>query len=131
MEHKVKIINSQETLIPTDIYIDDVKVGGVREIEYFKVGLNQSPTFHFEVVGMADLIEIQKANVEFQFTSKTLQEASKILQDELKKHGDLYNAFLASIESSLLEHCSMCVGKNSTANREVAEKILKRIIGEE
>lgn len=131
MEHKVKIVNSQETLIPTDIYIDDVKVGGVRDIEYFKVGLDQVPTFHFEVVGMADLIEIQRADVEFQFTPKTLQEASRVLQDELKKHGELYNGFLASIESALSEYCSRCVGKASKANREVAEKILKRIIGEE
>lgn len=60
-----------------------------------------------------------------------IQQAASILRDELLKHGDLYNAFLASIESSLSEYCSRCIGKDSNANHEVAEKILKRIIGEE
>lgn len=61
----------------------------------------------------------------------SLQEAASVLKEELLKHGDLYNGFLASIESALSEYCSRCVGKDSKANREVAEKILKRIIGEE
>lgn len=55
-----------------------------------------------------------------------VQQAANVLTDELRKHGDLYKAFLASIESSLSEH-----HENSRSHHEVAEKILKRIIGEE
>lgn len=57
--------------------------------------------------------------------SDPVQWACKILREELVKHGDLYNAFACSIESSLKEQYPF------QPERETAEKILKRIIGEE
>lgn len=64
--------------------------------------------------------------------SDKIKQSIILVRKELLKHGELYESFLASIESSLAEHCSMCVGHDSPhVNREVAEKILKRMIGEE
>lgn len=57
--------------------------------------------------------------------SDTVQWACKILLEEFLKHSDLYNAFVCSIESSLKEQYPF------QPERETAEKILKRIIGEE
>lgn len=54
-----------------------------------------------------------------------IQWACKILREELVKHGDLYNAFACSIESSLKEQYPF------QPESETADKILKRIIGEE
>lgn len=54
-----------------------------------------------------------------------VQWACKILREELLKHSDLYNAFVCSIESSLKEQYPF------QPESETAEKILKRIIGEE
>lgn len=54
-----------------------------------------------------------------------IQWACKILREELVKHGDLYNAFACSIESSLKEQYPF------RTESETADKILKRIIGEE
>lgn len=52
-----------------------------------------------------------------------------ILQEELLKHGDLYNGFLSSIESSLKEQ--KVTGLPFQPERDIADKILRRIIGEE
>ncbi len=47
------------------------------------------------------------------------------VREELLQHGDFYNGFLASIMSVLNENW------NGETNEQIAEKILKRITGEE
>lgn len=54
-----------------------------------------------------------------------VQNACKILRDELLKHGDLYKAFSASIYSALEDM------PDGTWIDEMPEIILKRIIGED
>ena len=54
-----------------------------------------------------------------------VQNACKILRDELLKHGDLYKAFSASIYSALKDM------PEGTWIDEIPEIILKRIIGED
>ena len=54
-----------------------------------------------------------------------VQNACKILRDELLKHGDLYKAFSASIYSALKDM------PDGTWIDEMPEIILKRIIGED
>lgn len=54
-----------------------------------------------------------------------VKEACKILREELLKHGDLYDGFLASIYSALNEI------PEGTYIDEMPEIILNRIIGEE
>lgn len=55
----------------------------------------------------------------------TVQQAVTVVGNELLKHGDLYDGFLASISSTLKE---IPVG---TGLYDVAEKILDGLIGEE
>ena len=52
-----------------------------------------------------------------------------ILREELLKHGDLYNGFISSIESSLKEQ--KVTGIPFQPENDIAENVLKRIIGEE
>lgn len=64
------------------------------------------------------------ANVEF--GSETVKRVATILRAELLKHGDLYDAFMASINSAIDDMTrNKCDSKT-----EPAEYILKRIIGE-
>lgn len=52
-----------------------------------------------------------------------------ILQEELLKRGDLYDGFVASIESSLREQKATALPFQP--ERDIADKILQRIIGED
>ena len=54
-----------------------------------------------------------------------VQNACKILRDELLKHGDLYKAFSASIYSALKD-----ISEDANID-EMPEIILSRIIGED
>ena len=65
------------------------------------------------------------ADIHFDYSPCTVKEACKILREELLKHGDLYDGFAASILSALKE-----TGFAEDI-RDVAERTLKRIIGEE
>lgn len=78
----------------------------------------------FEITGLHE-IEIP-ADVRFSFIPQTIEDAAIVLRNELLKHGDLYDGFHASIKSALND---LGYVKNSK-NTEMAEKILKRIIGE-
>lgn len=85
----------------------------------FHVEVNKIQTF----VSTSDIDML--GDVRFSFTSKIVEEAVKVLRNELLKHEDFYNGFLASIISAI---------KDSESNiyaSEMAENILKRIIGEE
>lgn len=63
------------------------------------------------------------------FTPELVTQAAYILRNELLKHNDLYDGFLASIESSVREQ-KLC-GLPFQPEHEIAEKILKRIVGED
>lgn len=55
----------------------------------------------------------------------TIQNACEVVREELLEHGDLYNGFKASVVSALYElPCSEDIP-------DLADRILKRIIGEE
>ena len=69
------------------------------------------------------------ADIHFDYSPQTEKEACKILRDELSKNVDLYMAFLASIESSTREQKVTALPFQS--ERDIADKILQRIIGED
>lgn len=123
--HKVKIINENEKLTPTHIYIDDTEVHRVKSLEYFKVAVDEVPVFRFEVAGMPEVMEIGQADIQFQFTPHTIREAMSVLRHNLLADKELYNAFLASIESALKEVPA------EMGLYDVAKSIADRIIGEE
>lgn len=54
-----------------------------------------------------------------------LQTACRIIRDELLEHEDFYRAFVASVQSAIREAPRECW------SNELAERIVKRISGEE
>ena len=68
----------------------------------------------------------------FPETDGAIQQAISVVRDELLKRGDLYDGFLASIESALSEYQNeqevMDDGYNS---KMLSEYVLKQLIGEE
>lgn len=61
--------------------------------------------------------------------SDKTKEACEILRNELLKRGDLYNQFVSIIESSLKEQGVSALPFQP--ERDVAEKTLNRIVGED
>lgn len=78
------------------------------------------PTDRIEVCGLGDTI--------IGFTFEMVQNCLLVLRTELLKHEDLYKGFLASINSVLDENL---FDEHGFSQKELAEKILNRIIGEE
>lgn len=58
-------------------------------------------------------------------SNSDLQSACRIIRDELLKHGDFYKTFVSSVQSAIREVPDKCW------SNELAEKIVKRISGEE
>ncbi len=87
------------------------------------------PEVNIKMRGTIPLYTAEQAKVKFDFSPTSIQDALFILVIELQKHSDVYNGFLASIESSVREQ-KLC-GLPFQPEHEIAEKILKRIIGEE
>lgn len=65
------------------------------------------------------------ADIHFDYSPYTVKEACKILRDELLKHGDLYNGFVASIYSALKDI------PGETRIEDMPQLIMDRIIGED
>lgn len=108
------------------VYKDGQEITRVRHIDA-NFDVDEIPTVNVEIVGGLDFEGM--ADIHFDYSPQTVKEACKILQEELLNHGDLYNGFLSSIESSLKEQ--KVTGLPFQPESEIAEKILKRIIGEE
>ena len=87
------------------------------------------PEVNIKMRGTIPMYAAKQAKVKFDFSPTSIQDALFILMLELEKHSDVYDGFLASIESSVREQ-KLC-GLPFQPEHEIAEKILKRIIGEE
>lgn len=85
------------------------------------------PQVTIELNTLAPVFE-GKAEVQFEFTPKSVMDSIRILRNELQKHEIIYYGFLASIESSLREKKGVITFDNE---KELAENILNGIIGEE
>ena len=108
------------------VYKDGQKITRVRHIDA-NFDVDEIPTVNVEIVGGLDFEGM--ADIHFDYSPYTVKEACKILREELLKHGDLYNGFLSSIETSLKEQ--KVTGIPFQPERDIAENILKRIIGED
>ena len=115
------------------VYKDGQKITRVRHIDA-NFDVDEIPTVNVEIVGGLDFEGM--ADIHFDYSPQTVKEACKILREELFKHGDLYMAFLASILSVLKENFRY-IGDGETeivaeyGENQLAEEILKRIIGED
>lgn len=124
---RVKVVNPNNSWMGTHYYINDKEIEKVKSVD-FHVGVDEVPTFVFETLGIPN-IEMG-GNIRFDFTPKTIIESIAVLRNELLKHSDFYEAFIASIESSLREQDVQGLPFGDT-QQEIAEKILNRIIGED
>lgn len=118
----VRIHTNPETEL-TEIFLGDNKLNQVVSASYYQ-DASTAPCFEFETAGFPD-IATDNADMQFRFTPQTIQEATKVLRHSLITDVNLYNAFLASIESVLKEI------PTGTGLYDVAKAIADRIIGEE
>lgn len=70
----------------------------------------------------------EKYDIHLNIPPTNVNDAVLILREELMKHGDLYNAFLASMISVIDEEEKW---KLHEFTEEITKKMLKRVIGEE
>lgn len=122
----VKIEQNEEKRPYFRVYKDGIEITRVRHVDA-NFDVEEVPTVNVEIAGGLDFEGM--ADIHFDYSPCTIKEACKILRDELFKHGDLYIAFLASIESSLREQ--KVTALPFQPERDIADKILQRIIGED
>lgn len=132
---RVKVVNLNDDRIGTECYINEKKIECVKAVD-FRVAVDEVPIFTIETMGAPDID--MSGDICFSFTPKTIREAVMVLRNELLKHGDFYNGFLASMRSAIDDkfwdsrnyNGYMCdIGDEDFD--EAAELMLKRIIGEE
>ena len=126
MLENVKIEKITEKRPYFRVYKDGQKITRVRHIDA-NFDVDEIPTVNVEIVGGFDFEGM--ADIHFHYSPYTVKESCKILRDELLKHGDLYRAFSASIESSLREQKITALPFQPESD--IADKILQRIIGED
>lgn len=122
----VKIEQDKENKHIHRVFVDGKKLKRVNHID-FNIDVGEVPQMNVGIVGGCDFEGM--ADIHFDYSPYTVKEVCKILREELLKHGDLYNGFLSSIESSLKEQ--KVTGLPFQPESDIADKILKRIIGEE
>lgn len=132
---RVKVVNPGDNWLGTEYYINSQKIQSVKSVD-FRVAVDEVPTFIFETMGLPDID--MPGNVKFSFTPQTVAEAVQVLRNELLKHGDLYDGFLASMRSAINNEfwdSRGTVGGMYDVGQEdlevAAELMLKRLIGEE
>ena len=118
----VKIEQDKENQTVHRVFKDGKKIERVRAIN-FDISAGEIPIVLVEIAGGCNFEGM--ADIYFDYSPYTVKEACKILRDELLKNVELYNGFISSIQTAIEE------APNYIKNRELAERILKRIIGEE
>lgn len=124
----VKIEQDKENKHIHRVFIDGKQIEKITHLD-FQVNPLEIPSVTLNIERMSGIDFEGQAEVNFLNTPLTVQDAFQILREELLKHDNLYNGFLSSIESSLKEQ--KVTGLPFQPESEIAEKILKRIIGEE
>ena len=124
----VKIEQDKENKHIHRVFIDGKQIEKITHLD-FQVNPMEFPSVTLNIERMSGIDFEGQAEVNFLKDPFTVQEACKILRDELLKHGDLYNGFISSIESALKEQ--KVTGLPFQPESDIADKILKRIIGEE
>lgn len=120
----VKIEQDKENKHIHRVFIDGKQIDKITHLD-FQVNPLEIPSVTLNIERMSGIDFEGQAEVNFLKDPFTVQNACKIIRDELLKHGDLYRAFSASIYSALKEM------PEETWIDEMTEIILKRIIGED
>ena len=118
----VKIEQDKQNEMIHRVFVNGEKLKRVNHID-LNIDVDEAPQVNVGIVGGCDFEGM--ADVHFDYSPYTVKEACKILREELLKNVELYNGFISSIQTAIEE------APNYIKNRELAERILKRIIGEE
>lgn len=119
---RVEIKNRNETSLGTKCIIDGKSIPNVRSVD-FHVGVGEIPEFIFKTNGIPDIDVMGRVTINP--SPINLQESCRIIVHELQKHGEFYNAFISCVKSAIKE------APDEIWVYELAEKIVKRISGEE
>lgn len=119
----VKIEQDKENKHIHRVFIDGKQIEKITHLD-FQVNPMEFPSVTLNIEQMGGIDFEGQAEVNFLKDPFTVQNACKILREELLKHGDLYRAFSASIYTALKEL------PEETWIDEIPEIILNRIIGE-
>ena len=125
MKHNVKLeINEHHAFVIP--YIDGEYLPFCSIIEPYRNPEAGEETVKFKTT--ENLLGILMSDCECDL-SDYIKIAIIILRDELLKNGELYNGFISSIESSIKDQ--RIIPLPGHTEKEIAEKILSRIIGED
>ena len=125
----VKIEQDKENKHIHRVFIDENQIEKITHLD-FQVNPLEIPNVTLNIEQMSGIDFEGQAEVNFLNNPFTVQNACKILQKELLKHGDLYDGFLSSIKSAVIEYAKDCYAFGGDSEI-LAEEILDRIIGEE
>ena len=120
----VKIEQDKENKHIHRVFIDGKQIDKITHLD-FQVNPLEIPSVTLNIERMSGIDFKGQAEVNFLKDPFTVQNACKILREELLKHRDLYRAFSASIYSALKDI------SEDTEIDEMPEIILNRIIGED
>lgn len=126
-EHHIEIHQPTIAGFGTTVKIDGKYFRRIRGIEYH-CPLDELPEIKITTIGTMDF-DINADYIKLDISPENIKDAVIIMQHELLKHEDVYDAFVSSIESSLKEQSVQALPFQPT--REIAERIVKRISGEE
>lgn len=118
----VKIEQDKENKHIHRVFVNGEKLKRVNHID-LNIDVAEAPQVNVGIVGGCDFEGM--ADVHFDYSPYTVKEACKILREEIMKRNDLFDGFVSSIQTAIEE------APNYIKNRELAERILKRIIGED
>ena len=120
----VKIEQDKENDHIHRVFIDGKQIEKITHLD-FQVDPCEIPSVTLNIERMSGIDFEGQAEVNFLKDPFTVQNACKILRDEIMKHEDLYRAFSASIYSALKDISEY------TEIDEMPEIILSRMIGED
>ena len=123
----VKIEQDKENPEIHRVFVDGKQIEKITHLD-FEVNPLEIPSVKLNIEQISGVDFEGKAEVNFLNTPFTVQNACKILRDELLKHGDLYNAFVASINSVLMDGIQC---EPPTLMERKAKQIMDRLIGDE
>lgn len=107
------------------VFVDGKQIERITHLD-FQVNPNEIPSVRLNIEQISGVDFEGQADVNFLNTPFTTQYACKVLREEILKYDDIRNGFLESIKSAINEEMGPC----EISNR-LADKILKRMIGEE
>lgn len=123
---RVEIKNRNETSLGAKCIIDGKSIPNVKSVD-FHVGVGEFPEFIFKTNGIPDIDVMGRVTINP--SPINLQESCRIIVHELQKHGEFYDAYKDSVLSVFKENRIIFAPEGLV--EEIADKIVKRISGEE